>query len=380
MKVLIVSNNAYYKGNGLCTAIHSLYDNLKESGVEVRIMACANPDPEGPQPEYPLKHFKFPVFEWLIYSNGFRFATIDRKLMHEAIEWADVLHLEEAFPLEAVAVRMARKMGKPCIGSYHLFAENILANLGVKRDRIFCKLINLYWKKSVFDHCAIVHCPTIKVRDCLLRYGYRAELRVISNGIDMQSPCQEEVEVQKTPYVVLCIGRYSNEKSQSTLLEAMRYSRHCHEIQLHFAGKGPKEKTYRREAKALVRDGVLSHEPIFGFYDKAELAKLCRSAYLYIHCARVEVEGLSCVEALREGAVPVIAEGSVTATSQFALDNRSTFAGGNPWALAKRIDWWIEHPEEREEAGKQYAASVSKYDVRQSTAAIIQMYEDAIKA
>jgi hypothetical protein len=63
----------------------SLVKRLKEKGIEVRLMACENPDPEGEQPEFPLKHFKFPFFESIIYSNGFRYATYSKKVATEAI-------------------------------------------------------------------------------------------------------------------------------------------------------------------------------------------------------------------------------------------------------------------------------------------------------
>ena len=75
MKVLVVCNNAYMRGNGVCTAVVSLVKRLREKGIEVRVMACENPDPKGEQPEYRLKHFKFPFFEPIIQSNGFRYAT-----------------------------------------------------------------------------------------------------------------------------------------------------------------------------------------------------------------------------------------------------------------------------------------------------------------
>ena len=377
MKVLIVCNNAYYRGNGLCTAILNLHNRLREAGVDARVMACANPDPNGPQPEFPLKHFKFPFFEKIIYSSGFRYAAADRKLMREAILWADVVHLEEGFPIEAITAAMARRLGKPCVGSYHLFTENILANLGMQKDVLLNDIVTFFWRKLVYDKCSIVHCPTTKVRDYLLEHGFKSKLMVVSNGIEVQDSVRELSEPQTKPYLVLCTGRLSNEKSQKTLLEAMGHSRHAREIQLMFAGKGPKEKKYRKMASKLYREGVLALEPVFGFYDTPTLTDYCRKAYLYIHCAWVEVEGLSCIEALREGAVPVIAEGKYTATPLFALDSRSIFPVGDSKALAERIDWWIEHPGERKEAGRAYAESARKYNIHDSLAAMIQMYSEA---
>jgi glycosyltransferase involved in cell wall biosynthesis len=90
------------------------------------------------------------------------------------------------------------------------------------------------------------------------------------------------------------------------------------------------------------------------------------------------VEGLSIMEALQQGAVPVIAAGWHTGTSQFALDDRSVFPEKDAKALAARIDWWLAHPEERWEMGKRYAASMEQYDIAKSAAALVNMYKDAI--
>ena len=378
MKVLIVCNNAYMRGNGLCTAVLALMKRLKASSVEVRLMACENPDPKGEQPEYPLKHFKFPFFEPIIQSNGFRYATYNKKTATEAIQWADVVHLSEGFPLEAKTARLAHKLGKPCVGSYHLFTENIMANLGMRKARLLNRMLTLWWRKTVYDRCTHVHCPTETVKRYLLDHGFKAEMRVITNGMDIAEQPAPPQQPQSDPIVVLCVGRLSNEKSQCTLLEAMRHSKYAQRIQLHFAGKGPYQERYIKMADKLVSDGIVRHRPSFGFHKAAELKALTRQAYLYIHCAWVEVEGLSCAEAIMRGVVPIIAEGRLTATSQFALDERSLFPESDAQALAERIDWWIEHPKERAEMGKRYAESVKKYDAKEANSKMVKMYKDSI--
>lgn len=135
---------------------------------------------------------------------------------------------------------------------------------------------------------------------------------------------------------------------------------------------------YRKQADKLVQTGILKHKPQFGYYSHEQLKELTKKSHLYVHCAWVEVEGLSCVEAIAEGVVPVIAEGKFTATSQFALDERSVFAVSDSKALAERIDWWIENPEEKARMERLYAESVSKYSASSSTAEIIRMYEEAL--
>ena len=365
-------------GNGLCTAVRTLKEQLGRAGIEARVMACPNPVEGGRQPDYCLGHFKFPLFESLIYASGFRYAKADAKMMREAISWADVVHIEEGFPIEAQTAKMARKMGKPCVGSFHLLSENIMANLGLRRDRVLNGIVTWFWRKTAYDRCSIIHCPTEMIREHLGKHGFKSELQVFSNGIWIPEEPVKATPPQTSPYIISCIARFANEKSQKTLLEAMRHSRHASEIQLEFAGKGPKEKKYRKIAAKLYREGILKYEPRFGFYDEGQLRALATRAYLNIHCAWVEVEGLSCIEALREGTVPLIATGRMTATRVFALDERSLFPERDSAALAEKIDWWIEHPAERLEMGQKYADYARSFDREESLRSMIAMYEKAI--
>lgn len=341
-------------------------------------MAVQNEDPEGSQPYYKLKHFKFPVFEPIIRANGFCYATIDRKIMREAIEWADVVHLEEYFPLQIVAADIARELGKPCVSTFHVFVENVTANLGMSDTNPINRFLMRVFKKYVYDRCSDIHCPSETVKQYLLDCGFTNRLHVISNGMIMPEDPVVAKMPGEGPYTILCIGRLAREKSQETLLDAMRHSKHSQDIRLVFAGNGPLKKKYERISSRLVADGVLKHAPEFGFFTHGELCALAREAYLYVHCAYVEVEGLSCLEAIREGVVPLIGEGRLVATSQFALDDRSRYPARDPKALAEKIDWWIEHPEVRREMGQKYADSVKIYGDRESTASIISMYELAV--
>ena len=52
----------------------------------------------------------------------------------------------------------------------------------------------------------------------------------------------------------------------------------------------------------------------------------------------------------------------------------------NAGALAERIDWWIEHPEERNRMAQRYADAARGYDVNDSIDALVAMFQDAIEA
>jgi len=379
MKVLFVTNNAYTRGNGLSTSVRNTVRNLREYGVDVRLMAAANPDPDGPQPDFPLKQWKIPLFEPIIRANGFCYARIERKVIREAVAWADVVHFEECFMLERVVRRIAVKQGKPMTATYHLLAENITANLGLPKKNFISRLITGLWVKGAFNYCSDIQCPTDEVARHFKTFCTRPRVHVISNGIRLYDSFTPEPRLPEPTVDILCIGRLAREKSQETLLNAMRHSRHAGQIRLFFAGNGPKAKKYRKMSDRLYRDGVLKYVPSFGFYTAEELRDLSRRCYLYVHCAWVEVEGLSCLEATREGLVPIIGEGELIGTSQFALCPESLYPACDSRALAERIDWWIEHPEKRNEMSVKYAEAAHNYALEDSIAALVAMFRQALE-
>lgn len=378
MKVLIVCNNYYGKGNGLAASARTTTKYLKEAGIDVRVISAVNPDPQGSQPDYPLQQFHFPIFQPLIEKQTYCFAQADQKVIEKAVEWADIMHLEDPFPLQNRVAKEARKRGKPCVGTFHMYPENITSTLFMRHWKLGNHLLLQWFNRMNYRHCSHIQCPTQNVVDRLTANHFKGRLHLIPNGMVNTDRCEGNIKLETDPYLILAIGRYSVEKGLPTLLKAMKYTKYADRIQLCFAGKGPCEGKLRRAATKLVKEGILKHEPWFRYCSQQELGELSSQAYLYIHCAFIEVEGLSCLEALRHATVPVIAQGRYTATSQFSLHEQSVFPIFDAKALAQRIDWWIEHPEERERMGAKYAESVKSYAIQDSIKALINMYQAAL--
>lgn len=385
MKILIVINNFHMTGNGMAASARRTVKYLREAGHEVRVLAGPNPDPKGPQPEFLLKEYKLPVGQSMVEAQGYHYASSDKKVIAQAVEWADIVHLEEPFILEYKTIKIAEAMGKPITATYHIHPENISCHWGPLSywkglNRALLRLA----KKYIYNHCSAVQCPTENVMDRMRRYHIDSHLEVISNGL-VPDDCIRPKEMPadyldpKRPIKVIYIGRLSKEKDQMTLLESMRYSQYAWRIQLHFAGIGDTEKEIKKKARELCKEGVLKYPPIFTFEDRDGLRKLAAEADLAIHCAIIEVEGLSIMEAMQQGVVPVIGEGRYSGTSQFALDRRSVFPVKNPEALANRIDYWLSHPKERWETGQRYVEAMKTYDIRQSVAKLTALFEQAIK-
>ena len=385
MKVLYVVNNYYAEGNGLSASARRTVKYLKEAGLEVKTISAANPYSNLEEPDYILPDFKVPIFDGLVRKQGYSFSKSDDDVIREAVRWADVVHLEEPFIIQMRTCKIAKEEGVPLTATYHLHPENLYASIHMRKNMPLNNATMKVWKEAVFDNCKIIQCPTENVKERLVKWKYKADLRVISNGMlpnddKLLSNTVTGVNVKnKDIYNVVCTGRYSVEKDQATLLKAMKYSKYADKIQLILLGQGPNEAPLKRLAIKLVNKGIIKNQPIFKFCTLDELKEIYKEADLYVHCAVIEVEGLSCMEAIQMGVVPIIAKGKLSATSQFALSDKSIFKEKDAKELAEKIDYWITHDEERIKEAKKYLGSEKKYDIHKSIDLLVKMYQDAIK-
>ena len=384
MKILFVINNFYSKGNGMAASARRTAKCLQAAGHEVRVLSGPNLEEPQPQPDFPLEEYKFPFFQPIIESLGFHYASSDKDMMTKAARWAEVIHLVEPLVLQDKMIKIAESLGKPLTATYHIHPENITCHMGpLYFDKVLNGKILRSWVDLTFNHCAAVQCPTQNVYARLSRYNPKCRLDLFSNGvipdtcIRPTNPPADYLDPERR-LKVLYVGRLSKEKDQFTLIEAMRHSCYARRIQLHFAGQGDAEKSIKRKAFKLYKDGVVAYEPIFSFEDRDGLRKLAAEADLCVHCATIEVEGLSIMEAMQQGAVPVIARGRITGTSQFALDDRSVFPERDAKALAEKIDYWLSEPQQRWETGKLYARQMEQYDIARSVEKLLAMFQYAI--
>ena len=401
LKLLFVINNLYTRGNGLSASARRTVTLLRERGHDVRVLSSGTTEQAQAcnftAPEFPLPARHFPLADAIISAQGYAFAKPKRKVIKQAVAWADVVHLEEPFGLQARTAHVAKHAGKPVLATYHIHPENITATIHLDGLWPLNALLLASWRRRIYALAQVVQCPSDSVHQRLQRWGLGDKLVTISNGVGLApskpaagtkteccAPDGRQVETKQTPgetqpegeqiYRLLVVGRFSREKDQATILKAMRHSRYAPQIQLVFAGRGPTEKSLRRAASRLVRDGVLKHAPSFNFFDAAGLDAQAEQADLYIHAAFIEVEGLSCLEVLRHGVVPVIAHSPLTATSQFALDAHSRFKARDPKALARAIDYWLSDNERRQAEAQKYLNIGAHYDINDCVSRLELVY------
>lgn len=83
---------------------------------------------------YALKTKKVPGFNHLLATNGFAYAKTDRKIIREAIAWADVVHMMMNFPMEKACTEICIEMHKPMTTAFHVQMENITSQISTHQQ------------------------------------------------------------------------------------------------------------------------------------------------------------------------------------------------------------------------------------------------------
>lgn len=372
MKILIVIDQFDDANNGTTISAKRFAEGLINLGHEVYVVSTGKPN----ENKYVVKKMPLPIIvSKIIKSQGMTFALPNKDILREAISKVDVVHFYMPFVLSHQALKIAEELDVPHTAAFHVQPENITYTIALGNNTKVNDRIYDFFRDKFFNRFTHIHCPSNFIANELIKHGYTAKMYVISNGVgeDFKYRKNDKKEEFKDKFVITMIGRLSNEKRQDLIFEAIKKSKYNDRIQLVLAGKGPKLNKYKQLGEKLV------NKPVIDFFDKEHLLELLGMTDLYIHSADAEIEAISCIEAFACGIVPIIANSKRSATPQFALDDRSLFEAGNSDDLAKKIDYWIEHDDERKEMEYKYSEYAENYRIEKSMKKIEGMFEDAIR-
>lgn len=372
MKILIVIDQFDNSNNGTTISARRFAQGLQKAGHEVYVVSTGNNKNEY---KFNLKELPLPPgISHIVKSQGMSFAIPNTEILEKAISSVDIVHFYMPFFIAKAGLKICEKLHVPHTAAFHVQPENITYSIGLGTNTKINDMIYTHYRDSFFNKFTHIHCPSEFIANELKNHGYTAKLHVISNGVDddFKYYGKQKLPEFQNKFVITMIGRYSNEKRQDVLIDAIYKSKYSKNIQLVLAGKGPKESKYAKLGEKLP------NPPIMKFYDKNSLIDLLKSTDLYVHSADAEIEAISCIEAFACGNVPIISNSPNSATKQFALTKESLFEAGNSTDLANKIDFWIENEDYRKEFEIKYSQSADKYRLSNSIKKIEEMFEDAI--
>lgn len=371
MIITLVTDQFYQNNHGTSVSAQRLYQGLIEKGHTVRVLTID----DGSNTPYALKERSFgkPI-DKVIHSQGMQLAKPDKSVIRKAVTGADVVHIFMPFKLGYKTIELCREMNIPCTAAFHFAPENITATAHLSKWRFINSLVWKRWYKKVYSHISHVHCPSNMAARQLEERNYNAVKYVISNGYNdiFKMKREEKPTIYKDKFIIVVNGRFSREKRLDLVIKAINKSKYRERILLILGGKGPLKKRLVNTAKKLP------NFPVFlGSYNREQQLSFLNFADLYVHPADVEIEGMTCIEAIACGCVPIVSDSPKSATSQFVLHKNSSFQHGNYRDLASKIDWWFEHPDELQSHREAIVEHAKKYTVENSMNSYVEMFEAA---
>lgn len=359
MTVVIVADVLGKENNGTTVACMNLVRYLMKNGDTVRIVCC-DKDKFDNDNFYIVPTINLgSVINYFVAKNEVSLAKADERVLRKAIKGADVVHVMIPFALGNRAIKIAKEYGIPVTAGFHCQAENFTSHLALMNNQLANKLTYRVFYENTYKNVDAVHYPTKFMEDTFeSSVGHKTNAYVISNGVNDRfvSKHVEKPDNLKDKFVILFIGRYSREKSHKVLIEAVAKSKYKDKIQLIFAGSGPRREQLQ---KCIDKCGI--PQPIMTFFSRDELVNVINYSDLYCHPAEIELEGIACLEAIRCGLVPVIADSKRCATKEFALDRNNLFKVNDSDDLAKKIDFWIENKELKDRYKEKYIKNSAVY-------------------
>jgi 1,2-diacylglycerol 3-alpha-glucosyltransferase len=377
MIITIVCDVLGAENNGTTIAAMNLIRSLKAKGYRVRVV-CPDQERKGEEGFYVVGTCNLGrALNRYVQKNGVTIARADKKVLYEAIHDADAVHLITPFSLSAAAAKMAKRLGKPLTAGFHCQAENFTNHIFMMNSRLINYLTYRFFHHRVYRYCDAIHYPSQFIRETYESIVGTTNAYVISNGVNgefSRKYCNKP-EAFRNKFVILFTGRYSKEKSHRILIEGVSRSKYREEIQLVFAGAGPqKEKLEQLAARKLP------NKPLMRFFTRQELIEVINYADLYVHPAEIEIEAIACLEAIACGLVPVISDSPRSATRFFAMDAKNLFRCNDPDDLARKIDYWLEHPEERAKCSRAYLGYTKQFAQHRCMEEMEKMILNAVEA
>lgn len=373
MKIAIVIDIYQDKGNGTSMSARHFVKGLLDRGHEVTILCTENKDKTkiGNEEIIEFPVLVIPAYQKIIEKQHSLIAKPDDEKIRKALNGVDIVHIYMPFFLGTHCAKIAHELNIPILGCYHISAQNITYNAGMKyiigaTDVAYLTLKGIHYKHEWIKD---IYCPSRCIAATVLKYAYKQNLHIISNGYDPMFKRLSDTENEYNDKIlIVSVGRLTEEKRQDLIIKAIGKSKYRDDIILVLAGKGPKQAAYERLAKKYKVNLKIT------FLNQEGLVRLLNNAYLFIQASDVETESISCLEAIACGTVPIISDATMCATKQFSRHPNSLFRKGSVHSLTEKINFWIENKNLHDEMKSEYAEFAKRFSLEHTIDSTLEVY------
>jgi glycosyltransferase involved in cell wall biosynthesis len=299
MNVAIFTDNDFDKVNGVTTTLRAVLEHAPP-GVHVRVYTAARTPIDTP----PYLAVEAPGIPLPFYGEMRIYAPPLRRLRRAAqADAVDVIHLTTPGPIGLAAMRVARQLGVPMVGSFH---TDLAAYARILSGSSRLGAAMGQFMRWPYGRCARVLAPSEATRRLLMRTESDGDrIGIWRRGVDnacfhperRNEALRRRWGVSDARPAILYVGRVSREKGLDLL---PRIQNALHRLglphRLIIVGQGP----MREELEAQLPDAVFT-----GVLDRDGVAEACASSDVFVFPSRTDTAGNVVLEAQASG-LPVL--------------------------------------------------------------------------
>jgi glycosyltransferase involved in cell wall biosynthesis len=368
--VAMVIDPWYHPFNGTVVSTRRFVDALAAQ-FDFKILLALAPDEALEANCMGFSRLRIPGINFIIDRMKAPLGLPNRQKLQQAMQEADLLHVQFPFFLGHGAIAEAKRQDKPVVMSFHVQPENILSNLGVS-SRWLTDLLYRFFIWRFYDRADCVIAPSHFAADLLHEAGLAQPVTVLSNGVTEDfflAHAQVHASVNETPmFHIVSVGRLAKEKQQPQLLRAIAASRFKNEIRLTLAGTGP------QQGKLMDLAAELGVQAEIGRVSDERLKRLYQTADVFVQTSAVELEGMSVLEAMAAGCPVLINRSNTSAVPEFVVAPEATYAMNDVADLTHKLEAMLENPDLRSAAGQENRQIAQSRHHDHSVNALAQLY------
>ncbi|MDR9437043.1 MAG: glycosyltransferase [Thiohalophilus sp.] len=306
----MVSDVYFPRINGVSTSIQTFRDSLQALGHDIQLIAPRYSAEDSA--EEGISRIKARPVPFDPEDRIMSVSAVDREIARLHREKPiDLIHIQTPFSAHLSGKRMARRLGIPCIETYHTHFEEYMHNyVPFIPRRVFRPLIRFITRRQCHNLQGLI-VPSSAMLKVIRDYHIQLPTRILPTGIDPERfsrgdghAFRKRHHIEPDRPVMVHLGRIGHEKNIDFLL-------HVHHQVLQqlpqtlfvIAGEGPALEHLKQLSDKLgTRDNIR----FVGYLDRNSTLLDCyRAGNVFVFSSRTETQGLVLLEAMACG-VPVV--------------------------------------------------------------------------
>lgn len=377
MRVALFTNNYLPFCGGVTTSVETLRAGLAGRGHPTWIFA---PRFRGApaDPDWVLRYPSIPAVTYPEFPLAVPFS---RRIAGRVRALAfDVFHAHHPFLLGPAARRLAWRLGRPLVFTYHTRYDKYAHYVPARRGLVEAAAVRL--STAFAARADAVIAPSAVIRDELRARGVTRPMAVIPTGVDLarftpgdRRAARHELGLGDE-FVLLYVGRLDREKSVDRLLLAFdRIAGTLPTVRLVLVGHGTQAAELRRLAARLAAG---DRATFLGVRPHALLPVWYRAADLFLFASETETQGLVLAEAAACG-LPAVAVAAPGVDEVVRDGATGLLTKRDPMAIAEAaIGLLLDAARRRAMSSRAREVAERDFDVRLQIDRTLAVYEAAI--